>query len=191
MLWFEAQNLHFFIKSLSFVCSASLNTKFPVCTSSTPLYGSLVTSLVKRKMFSLHASVRTSLPRSKTSTAARLMTRCVCFSCPCNQMVKVLSRHLKKKSICLFSIFNVGLQSKIVRVLNLWQKNNVFKSDIIQPLLDMAAGLPPPSVMPISASSAVPINSTTPGKIFTHNASSVKQYTVVATCFLFVILGLH
>lgn len=54
-------------------------------------------------------------------------------------------------------------KSKIVRVLNLWQKNNVFKSDIIQPLLDMAAGLPPPSVTPVSASSAVPINSTTPG----------------------------
>ncbi len=86
-----------FIASLSFVCSASLNTKSPVCTSSTPLYGSLVTSLVRRKMFSRLVSVRTSLPRSKTSTAARLMTRCVCFSCPCNQMVKVLSRHLKKK----------------------------------------------------------------------------------------------
>ncbi|XP_016114777.1 protein SCAF8-like [Sinocyclocheilus grahami] len=54
-------------------------------------------------------------------------------------------------------------KSKIVRVLNLWQKNSVFKSDIIQPLLDMAAGLPPPSVTPVSASSAVPINSTTPG----------------------------
>lgn len=25
-------------------------------------------------------------------------------------------------------------------MLNLWQKNNVFKSEIIQPLLDMAAG---------------------------------------------------
>lgn len=54
-------------------------------------------------------------------------------------------------------------KSKIVRVLNLWQKNSVFKSDIIQPLLDMAAGLPPPSVTPVSASSAVPMNSTTPG----------------------------
>uniref|UniRef100_A0AAY4E8J6 Uncharacterized protein n=1 Tax=Denticeps clupeoides TaxID=299321 RepID=A0AAY4E8J6_9TELE len=29
---------------------------------------------------------------------------------------------------------------KIVRVLNLWQKNGVFKIEIIQPLLDMAAG---------------------------------------------------
>ncbi|XP_041534418.1 SR-related and CTD-associated factor 4 isoform X2 [Microtus oregoni] len=38
-------------------------------------------------------------------------------------------------------------KSKIVRVLNLWQKNGVFKIEIIQPLLDMAAG----------ASNAVPV----------------------------------
>uniref|UniRef100_A0A8C2CW61 SR-related CTD-associated factor 4a n=2 Tax=Cyprinus carpio TaxID=7962 RepID=A0A8C2CW61_CYPCA len=31
-------------------------------------------------------------------------------------------------------------RSKIVRVLNLWQKNGVFKIEVIQPLLDMAAG---------------------------------------------------
>nr|KAF6478476.1 SR-related CTD associated factor 4 [Molossus molossus] len=31
-------------------------------------------------------------------------------------------------------------KSKIVRVLNLWQKNGVFKIEVIQPLLDMAAG---------------------------------------------------
>ncbi|KAM8976998.1 SR-related and CTD-associated factor 4 [Pelodytes ibericus] len=31
-------------------------------------------------------------------------------------------------------------KSKIVRVLNLWQKNGVFRIEIIQPLLDMAAG---------------------------------------------------
>ncbi|KAM9466724.1 SR-related and CTD-associated factor 8 [Clarias gariepinus] len=54
-------------------------------------------------------------------------------------------------------------KSKIVRVLNLWQKNSVFKSDIIQPLLDMAAGLPPPSVTPVPASTAVPVNNVTPG----------------------------
>ncbi|XP_062864102.1 SR-related and CTD-associated factor 8 isoform X2 [Trichomycterus rosablanca] len=54
-------------------------------------------------------------------------------------------------------------KSKIVRVLNLWQKNNVFKSDIIQPLLDMAAGLPPPSVTPVTASTALPVNNATPG----------------------------
>lgn len=54
-------------------------------------------------------------------------------------------------------------KSKIVRVLNLWQKNVVFKSDIIQPLLDMAAGIPPPSVTPIMPTSAAPVNNTTPG----------------------------
>uniref|UniRef100_S4RNS5 SR-related CTD associated factor 8 n=1 Tax=Petromyzon marinus TaxID=7757 RepID=S4RNS5_PETMA len=36
-------------------------------------------------------------------------------------------------------------KSRIVRVLNLWQKNNVFGSEIIQPLLDMAAGIPHPA----------------------------------------------
>lgn len=57
-----------------------------------------------------------------------------------------------------------NFQSKIVRVLNLWQKNAVFKSDIIQPLLDMAAGIPPPSVTPVMPSSAAPVNNTTPGQ---------------------------
>ena len=51
-----------------------------------------------------------------------------------------------------------------MRVLNLWQKNAVFKSDIIQPLLDMAAGLPPPSVTPVMPSSAAPVNNATPGQ---------------------------
>ncbi|XP_060938372.1 SR-related and CTD-associated factor 8 isoform X2 [Limanda limanda] len=54
-------------------------------------------------------------------------------------------------------------KSKIVRVLNLWQKNAVFKSDIIQPLLDMAAGIAPPSVTPVMSSSAAAVNNTTPG----------------------------
>ncbi|KAJ7988885.1 hypothetical protein DPEC_G00313830 [Dallia pectoralis] len=54
-------------------------------------------------------------------------------------------------------------KSKIVRVLNLWQKNSVFKSDIIQPLLDMAAGLPPPSVTPVMSSRDAPANNATPG----------------------------
>ncbi|KAM4865613.1 SR-related and CTD-associated factor 8 isoform 1-T1 [Thomomys bottae] len=52
-------------------------------------------------------------------------------------------------------------KSKIVRVLNLWQKNNVFKSEIIQPLLDMAAGIPPPVVTPVLAGTAAMSN--TPG----------------------------
>lgn len=63
---------------------------------------------------------------------------------------------MKQNHVILF-------QSKIVRVLNLWQKNSVFKSDIIQPLLDMAAGLPPPSITPVPASTAVPVNNATPG----------------------------
>lgn len=47
-------------------------------------------------------------------------------------------------SVCL-------LQSKIVRVLNLWQKNGVFKIEVIQPLLDMAAA---------SSSAAAPYSGT-------------------------------
>ncbi|XP_017271933.1 SR-related and CTD-associated factor 4-like [Kryptolebias marmoratus] len=39
-------------------------------------------------------------------------------------------------------------KSKILRVLNLWQKNGVFGMDILQPLMDMANGVvaPPPSL---------------------------------------------
>uniref|UniRef100_A0A8C9H1G6 SR-related CTD associated factor 4 n=1 Tax=Piliocolobus tephrosceles TaxID=591936 RepID=A0A8C9H1G6_9PRIM len=64
-------------------------------------------------------------------------------------------------------------KSKIVRVLNLWQKNGVFKIEIIQPLLDMAAGTsnaapvaenvtnnegsPPP---PVKVSSEPPVQAT-------------------------------
>uniref|UniRef100_A0A4W3H5U5 SR-related CTD associated factor 8 n=1 Tax=Callorhinchus milii TaxID=7868 RepID=A0A4W3H5U5_CALMI len=54
-------------------------------------------------------------------------------------------------------------KSKVVRVLNLWQKNSVFKSEVIQPLLDMAAGIPPPSVTPAIASTAATVSSNTPG----------------------------
>lgn len=68
------------------------------------------------------------------------------------------------KLIVIFLNLCCHLQSKIVRVLNLWQKNAVFKSDIIQPLLDMAAGIPPPSVTPVMATSAAPVNNTTPGQ---------------------------
>lgn len=51
-----------------------------------------------------------------------------------------------------------------MRVLNLWQKNNVFKSEIIQPLLDMAAGIPPPAVTPVLASATAAM-SNTPGAL--------------------------
>lgn len=33
---------------------------------------------------------------------------------------------------------NSCFQSKIIRVLNLWQKNNVFAPEVIQPLFDLA-----------------------------------------------------
>lgn len=69
-------------------------------------------------------------------------------------------------------------QSKIVRVLNLWQKNAVFKSDIIQPLLDMAAGIPPPSVTPVIPSSAAPVNNATPGQSTTPLERSVRSRQV-------------
>lgn len=53
-------------------------------------------------------------------------------------------------------LFDFTWQSKIVRVLNLWQKNGVFKIEVIQPLLDMAAG---------SSSGAAPFAGTDePGK---------------------------
>ncbi|NWS72891.1 SCAF8 protein, partial [Crotophaga sulcirostris] len=54
-------------------------------------------------------------------------------------------------------------KSKIVRVLNLWQKNNVFRSEIIQPLLDMAAGIPPPVVTPVLPSTTAAMSNNTPG----------------------------
>lgn len=44
-------------------------------------------------------------------------------------------------TLCAFFL----IQCKILRVLNLWQKNGVFSMDIIQPLLDMAAA----TMMPI------------------------------------------
>lgn len=51
---------------------------------------------------------------------------------------------LYSSSVVLLSftllLFDFTPQSKIVRVLNLWQKNGVFKIEVIQPLLDMAAG---------------------------------------------------
>lgn len=49
-------------------------------------------------------------------------------------------------------------------MLNLWQKNNVFKSEIIQPLLDMAAGIPPPVVTPVLPSTTAAMSNNTPGK---------------------------
>lgn len=33
----------------------------------------------------------------------------------------------------------IVFQSKVIRVLNLWQKNAVFTTDVIQPIFDLAA----------------------------------------------------
>uniref|UniRef100_A0A3P8SSM7 SR-related CTD-associated factor 4b n=1 Tax=Amphiprion percula TaxID=161767 RepID=A0A3P8SSM7_AMPPE len=47
-------------------------------------------------------------------------------------------------------------KNKIVRVLNLWQKNGVFDMDIIQPLMDMANGvIVPPSALEVPADSQI------------------------------------
>lgn len=37
--------------------------------------------------------------------------------------------------------FFLSHQNKILRVLNLWQKNGVFEMNILQPLMDMAASV--------------------------------------------------
>lgn len=51
------------------------------------------------------------------------------------------------KTFCKGEIFFLLLsfQSKIIRVLNLWQKNGVFEMSIIQPLMDMSNGTITPS----------------------------------------------
>lgn len=43
-------------------------------------------------------------------------------------------------SISILGLFFSFYQSKIVRVLNLWQNNGVFDINIIQPLMDLANG---------------------------------------------------
>ncbi|KAK6486687.1 SR-related and CTD-associated factor 4-like [Huso huso] len=51
-------------------------------------------------------------------------------------------------------------KSKIVRVLNLWQKNGVFKIEIIQPLLDMAAGTSTSAAVPeLDNDTSIPVGS--------------------------------
>ncbi|MGH0139402.1 UNVERIFIED_CONTAM: hypothetical protein FKN15_069288 [Acipenser sinensis] len=51
-------------------------------------------------------------------------------------------------------------KSKIVRVLNLWQKNGVFKIEIIQPLLDMAAGTSTSAAVPeLDNDTSMPVGS--------------------------------
>lgn len=87
-------------------------------------------------------------------------------------------------------------KSKIVRVLNLWQKNGVFKIEIIQPLLDMAAGTsnaapvaenvtnnegsPPP---PVKVSSEPPPQATTNSVPTVPQLPSSDAFAAVAQLF--------
>ena len=58
---------------------------------------------------------------------------------PAVYCIKYFTDILKDK-LSVYFFFNLFVfQSKIVRVLNLWQKNNVFMSEVIQPLLDLTA----------------------------------------------------
>lgn len=76
------------------------------------------------------------------------------YRCPEDDKVLCVSSNLYKYNKCFkknlidFSPPPPLFQTKIVRVLNLWQKNGVFDMDILQPLMDMANGViaPRPAV---------------------------------------------
>ncbi|AWO99754.1 putative splicing factor arginine/serine-rich 15 [Scophthalmus maximus] len=94
------------------------------------------------------------------------------------------------ENLCLCPVED---RSKIVRVLNLWQKNGVFKIEVIQPLLDMAAGSssaaapftssdepgssPPPAKEPVTVVTA---NSTMPS---TAQLQTSEAFAAVAQLF--------
>lgn len=63
------------------------------------------------------------------------------------------SNNLESTFENLFAGCNPDDKSKIVRVLNLWQKNKVFESHVIQPLLDMASPVATLTMDPKSPSS--------------------------------------
>ena len=50
------------------------------------------------------------------------------------------SRFARNAHITFYHLYKCGEEekSKIIRVLNLWQKNEVFVSEVIQPLFDLA-----------------------------------------------------
>ena len=52
---------------------------------------------------------------------------------------KEITDFLPLRNSLISNIWYFLLQSKLIRVLNLWQKNNVFTSAIVQPLLDLVA----------------------------------------------------
>ncbi|XP_012735036.2 SR-related and CTD-associated factor 4 [Fundulus heteroclitus] len=59
-------------------------------------------------------------------------------------------------------------KSKILRVLNLWQKNGVFDMEILQPLMDMADGtvVPPPAPeVPVDPQTTPPVSNASVGPV--------------------------
>lgn len=70
-------------------------------------------------------------------------------------------------------------RSKIVRVLNLWQKNEVFPSEIIQPLLDLAADPTKPSLI-AAAQAAVDHVVAASGKTSSHHQQPPQHGEPVA-----------
>ncbi|XP_078265010.1 SR-related and CTD-associated factor 4 isoform X2 [Rhinoraja longicauda] len=83
-------------------------------------------------------------------------------------------------------------KSKIVRVLNLWQKNCVFKIEVIQPLLDMAVGTPPTSAPPALENApnntSPPVALPTPAQIpqITSDSFSAMQQLPTSDAFVTV-----
>uniref|UniRef100_UPI00398F20B6 SR-related and CTD-associated factor 4 n=1 Tax=Pristiophorus japonicus TaxID=55135 RepID=UPI00398F20B6 len=84
-------------------------------------------------------------------------------------------------------------KSKIVRVLNLWQKNCVFKIEVIQPLLDMAVGAAataaPPALENASNNTSPPIAPPTPAQnpqITSDSLSAIQQQLPNSDAFVAV-----
>uniref|UniRef100_A0A4W5JRK0 CID domain-containing protein n=1 Tax=Hucho hucho TaxID=62062 RepID=A0A4W5JRK0_9TELE len=70
-------------------------------------------------------------------------------------------------------------KSKIIRVLNLWQKNAVFEMDIVQPLLDMATGSFVPAPYPQEDLQAQPPVSSTSVAAAQHQAQPTVSIAAV------------
>lgn len=112
----------------------------------------VVDSIVRQSRHQFGADKDVFGPRFTKNITGTFENLCLC---PVEDRVRTfvqMSSLLRSGStIWTFLVFCFTLQSKIVRVLNLWQKNGVFKIEVIQPLLDMAAG---------SSSGAAPFVST-------------------------------
>lgn len=106
----------------------------------------MVDSIVRQSRHQFGADKDVFGPRFTKNITGTFENLCLC---PIEDRVRILAEMfltviLYSSSVVLLSftllLFDFTPQSKIVRVLNLWQKNGVFKIEVIQPLLDMAAG---------------------------------------------------